>query len=118
MSARHVIAVRLQAQQVQASVSEFRPVERGWCLGSEEFREELLAATGTMPPTHYGTEKGKRGHPLERMSTGKKVFVPNFSFLNQVYHCCSGKCQFSLFKLLTAVAEFWQVGGDAASTAP
>ena len=29
-----------------------------------------------------------------------------------------GKCQFSLFKLLTAVAEFWQVGGDAASTAP
>jgi len=30
----------------------------------------------------------------------------------------SGKCQFSLFKLLTAVAEFWQVGGDAASTAP
>jgi len=47
---------RLTEQRRRADLaSEFRPVERGWCLGSEEFRQELLAATGTMPPTHYGT---------------------------------------------------------------
>jgi hypothetical protein len=37
---------------------EFKPVERGWCLGGEEFREELLAAAaGRMGDTHYGAER-------------------------------------------------------------
>jgi len=35
---------------------EFKPVERGWCLGSEEFRQELLEAAGPPGATHYGTE--------------------------------------------------------------
>ncbi len=37
---------------------EFKPLERGWCLGSEQFRQELLdqvsAAAG---PSHYGEAK-------------------------------------------------------------
>jgi len=37
---------------------EFQPVERGWCLGSEEFRQELLAsASGQIRATHYGAER-------------------------------------------------------------
>jgi putative transposase len=37
---------------------EFKPVERGWCLGSETFREELLAAaTAPLRATHYGAER-------------------------------------------------------------
>jgi hypothetical protein len=37
---------------------EFKPVERGWCLGSEEFRQELLAsASGRIRATHYGGER-------------------------------------------------------------
>jgi hypothetical protein len=32
-------------------------VERGWCLGSEEFRQKLLAAARSLSPTHYGTER-------------------------------------------------------------
>jgi REP element-mobilizing transposase RayT len=37
---------------------EFKPVERGWCLGSEEFRQELLAsATESLRATHYGAER-------------------------------------------------------------
>jgi len=37
---------------------EFKPVERGWYLGSEEFRQELLAvAAGQMRPGHYGSER-------------------------------------------------------------
>ena len=37
---------------------EFKPVERGWCLGGEEFRQELLAAAaGKLRATHYGAER-------------------------------------------------------------
>ena len=38
--------------------AEFKPVERGWCVGSEEFREELLAsAAGRIRATHYGAQR-------------------------------------------------------------
>ena len=34
---------------------EFKRVERGWCLGGEEFRQELLAQVDTRPgPSHFG----------------------------------------------------------------
>ncbi len=34
---------------------EFKPVERGWCLGSEAFRAELLESVRVGPgPSHYG----------------------------------------------------------------
>jgi len=37
---------------------EFKPVERGWCLGSEAFRAELLAAAGErVGRSHYGAER-------------------------------------------------------------
>ena len=35
---------------------------RGWCLGGEAFREELLAAAGErVGPSHYGAERRERG---------------------------------------------------------
>jgi REP element-mobilizing transposase RayT len=35
--------------------AEFKPVERGWYLGSEAFRQELLAQVRTVPgPSHFG----------------------------------------------------------------
>lgn len=38
--------------------AEFKPVERGWCLGSEEFRQELLeSALGQMGASHTGAER-------------------------------------------------------------
>jgi hypothetical protein len=50
---------RRTAQRRRADVTaEFKPVERGWCLGSEEFREELLAAAiGSLHATHSGSEQ-------------------------------------------------------------
>jgi hypothetical protein len=34
---------------------EFKPMERGWCLGGEEFRRELLEQVDTRPgPSHFG----------------------------------------------------------------
>ena len=41
---------------------EFKPVERGWCLGSESFREELLAAAAErVGRNHYGAERRATG---------------------------------------------------------
>jgi REP element-mobilizing transposase RayT len=41
---------------------EFKPVERGWCLGSESFREELLAVAGErVGRSHYGSERQETG---------------------------------------------------------
>jgi putative transposase len=41
---------------------EFKPVERGWCLGSEQFRAELLAAAGErVGRSHYGAERQEAG---------------------------------------------------------
>src|SRR5208283_2776816 len=50
---------RLTEQRRRADLAEeFKPVERGWCLGSEEFRQELLAAAaGSLRSTHYGAER-------------------------------------------------------------
>jgi hypothetical protein len=37
---------------------EYRHIRRGWCLGGEEFRKELLAQLGErMGPEHYGEER-------------------------------------------------------------
>src|ERR1035438_6816423 len=34
---------------------EFKRVERGWCLGGEEFRQELLEQVDARPgPSHFG----------------------------------------------------------------
>jgi hypothetical protein len=50
---------RLTEQRRRGDLAqEFKPVERGWCLGGEEFREELLAAAaGSLKATHYGSER-------------------------------------------------------------
>jgi putative transposase len=42
--------------------AEFKPVERGWCVGSEAFREELLASAGErVGRSHYGSERRETG---------------------------------------------------------
>ena len=43
--------------------AEFKPMERGWCLGGENFRDELLAA---------GAERvGRNPYGAERRETGR-----------------------------------------------
>ena len=39
---RRVFAERMEWQRGEDSPGEFKRVERGWCLGGEEFRQELL----------------------------------------------------------------------------
>ena len=45
----------MERRRQQGGREEFKPLERGWCLGSEEFRQELLEHVSTPAgPSHYG----------------------------------------------------------------
>ena len=46
---------RMEWRRQEGAESEFKPLERGWCLGSEQFRRELLEQVNTGPgPSHFG----------------------------------------------------------------
>jgi len=54
---RRVFAERMEARRKEELGGEFKRVERGWCLGDEAFRRELLEQLSTGPgPSHYGAE--------------------------------------------------------------
>jgi REP element-mobilizing transposase RayT len=53
--ARRVFAERMEGRRQENTAQEFRALERGWCLGAEQFRQELLEQVNTRPgPSHFG----------------------------------------------------------------
>jgi REP element-mobilizing transposase RayT len=55
VAGRRVFGERMEWRRGEKGGREFRPVERGWCLGGEGFRQELLAQVSTRPgPSHFG----------------------------------------------------------------
>lgn len=54
---RKEFAKGMELRRASDGDEEFKPVERGWCLGSEEFRQELLMQISERPVNwHYGEE--------------------------------------------------------------
>ena len=52
---RRVFEERMEWRRQSEVKGEFKAVERGWCLGGEEFRQELLEQVKTGPgPSHFG----------------------------------------------------------------
>ena len=52
---REVFAERMERRRGEDLGGEFKRVERGWCLGGEEFRQELLEQVDTRSgPSHFG----------------------------------------------------------------
>ena len=52
---------------------EFKPIRRGWCLGEEKFREELLTQMNErMGAEHYGELAGGDGDDggVDRQASG------------------------------------------------
>ena len=46
---------RMEERRRLDTPGEWKSIRRGWCLGGEEFREELLEAMSeTMGKKHYG----------------------------------------------------------------
>jgi putative transposase len=55
VAGRRVFAERMECRRRENDREEFKPVERGWCLGTEEFRQELLKQVDTPAgPSHFG----------------------------------------------------------------
>ena len=53
---------QMERRRSEAAGADYRQIRRGWCLGSEEFRKELLAsASERVGPNHYGTERQESG---------------------------------------------------------
>ena len=50
----------LEARRGAEAGEEFKPIRRGWCLGEEKFRKELLAQMGErVGAEHYGDERAE-----------------------------------------------------------
>jgi putative transposase len=59
---RRELARQMALRRREEMASDYNAVRRGWCLGSEEFRQELLeAAVGQVGPSHYGAERRQTG---------------------------------------------------------
>jgi len=55
---RQRLAQELEARRGAEEGEEFKPIRRGWCLGAETFRQELLAQMSErMGAEHYGEER-------------------------------------------------------------
>jgi REP element-mobilizing transposase RayT len=56
---------RMELRRAAEDGEEFRALQRGWCLGGEEFRKELLAQMSS-GPEHYGEEIRESGEEKAR----------------------------------------------------
>lgn len=55
---RRVFAAAVEARRHQEREDTFQPVRRGWCLGDDQFRQELLAQVGRqLGAQHFGPER-------------------------------------------------------------
>ncbi len=58
VAGRRQFAMRMEQRRAQETQTDYRQLRRGWCLGEEGFRKELLsAASERLGPTHYGSER-------------------------------------------------------------
>ena len=52
----------MQERAGQEKSQDYKPLRRGWCLGDNAFRQELLAQMAEkVGPNHYGAERQESG---------------------------------------------------------
>ena len=68
-SGREQWARQMERRRREETTLDYEAVRQGWCLGSEEFRQELLtAAEERVGTSHYGSDRRKTGEQkAERM---------------------------------------------------
>ncbi len=55
---REQFELRIEQRRREEMGAEWKAIRRGWCLGDESFRQELLAQmSGQMGEHHYGLER-------------------------------------------------------------
>ncbi|HZM03303.1 MAG TPA: transposase [Candidatus Saccharimonadales bacterium] len=70
---RKELARRMERRQQEETATDYHLVRGGWCLGSEEFRQELLAAAvERVGASHYGAERHETSEQkAERLVRGE-----------------------------------------------
>ena len=82
----------MEQRRFEADGKDYRALERGWCFGGEQFREELLAQVeGRIGPNHFGRER--RESAEER---GRRIVTETLADL---------RLRLAQFQLLPANAE-------------
>ena len=55
VAGRRVFGQKMEGRRWEELEEQFKPLERGWFLGDEQFRQELLEQVNTRPgPSHFG----------------------------------------------------------------
>lgn len=55
VAGRRVFVEEMEKRRLEGTPGQFKPVERGWCLGDEQFRKELLEQVNSRPGVrHFG----------------------------------------------------------------
>jgi hypothetical protein len=71
---RREFALRMEQRRLQENLLDYRPLRRAWCLGSEEFRDELLASMHErLGPNHYGMERRETSQQKSRADRPRGV---------------------------------------------
>jgi hypothetical protein len=51
----------MERRRAEGSAADYEQIRRDWVLGSEAFRQELLAAGERVGPNHYGAQRQETG---------------------------------------------------------
>lgn len=71
---RRQFGVQMERRRTEEEASDYRQLRRGWCLGSEEFRQELLAAAvERVGPSHYGSDRHESGEEKARRIVAEEL---------------------------------------------
>jgi hypothetical protein len=64
----------LEERRGAEECEEFKPIRRGWCLGEEKFREELLTQMSErMGTEHYGEERAETAEGLAELIIAEEL---------------------------------------------
>jgi putative transposase len=62
VTGRRELARQMESRRTQEESADYRDIRQGWCLGSDDFREDLLvAAADRAGSNHYGSDRFESG---------------------------------------------------------
>jgi hypothetical protein len=71
---RRELARQMERRRQQEAAADYREVRRGWCLGSEDFRQELLlAAADRAGANHYGSDRFESSEERARRMVAEEL---------------------------------------------
>jgi REP-associated tyrosine transposase len=75
---REMVAWQMERRRAEEATADYRAIRRGWYLGSEQFRQELLAAE-RVGLSHYGAERqesdAQKAERIVRVEIGRLGWV-------------------------------------------